>query len=370
MKILQTLKYYAPSNGGTETVVKNIVEGISAIDSAFKFSIYTNNHIKSYQTISSTEKNISVLKVATPLHFRSQPLNFYYPSLKKHIFESDIIHHHYPFPNMELSLLRNKDLLKKKKFIITWHANIQNSRWGWIKKFYTPMMEKLLDLADHIVVTSPQLFSTSDILDKYQKKIQIIPLSFDPLFQFDSEIFRKFPFERPFKLLFVGKLRKYKGVGFLIEAIKNLNVNLAIIGDGEEERNLQEQVTHLNLSSRVKFYKNVDNQRLSEFYADADLFILPSINEAEAFGVVQLEAMASGMPVINTMLNSGVPYVSLNEVTGLTVPPKDVVRLQEAIARICNDPILYETFSKNCLERVKLFSREALAASYLKLYQS
>lgn len=370
MKILQTIKYYTPSNGGMETVVKNIVEGISAIDPAIQFAVLANSHFKSFKSTRNTEKNITVVKEATPVHFRSQPLNVFYPNLKEFILDSDIVHHHYPFPNMELSLLNNMKLLKKRKFVITWHANIQNSRWGWIKEFYKPMTKKLLNMADNIVVTSPQLVLTSDVLDQHQKKIQVIPLGFDPLFQSNSISFRTFPHDRQFKLLFVGRLRKYKGLEYLVDAIKQLNVSLIIIGDGEEEKNLQDQVARLNLQSRVEFHTNVDNKRLSDFYAEADLFVLPSVNEAEAFGVVQLEAMASGMPVINTLLNSGVPYVSLNEVTGLTVPPKDVLNLQKAIIRISSDAILYETFSKNCLDRVKLFSREEMAASYLKVYKS
>ena len=107
---------------------------------------------------------------------------------------------------------------------------------------------------------------------------------------------------------------------------------------------------------------------LFDLYNQSDIFVLPSINEAEAFGVVQLEAMATGLPVINTLLRSGVPYVSLDGLSGYTVPPQNVTELKGAIQRIITDPKKYEEMSFNSLERSKLFTREAMSKAYLDLY--
>lgn len=370
MNVLQTVKYYAPSKGGMESVVQNIVEGVSLIDSNSKFTVYSNSHFASFSKKIFMMSDVKVINEATPLLYKSQPVSLFYNNLTKLILCNDIIHHHYPFPNMELAMLRNKKILRDKKVIITWHANIKNSRWSFIKKYYNPIIERILDFSDHIVVTSPQLLEASDILGRYEQKVSIIPLSFDPNITNGESSPKQFPVKRRFRLLFVGKLREYKGVKYLLEAIKHLDVDLSIVGDGENEQYLKDQVGLLFISNKVRFYKGITNEELSTLYEQSDIFVLPSINEAEAFGVVQLEAMSNGLPVINTNLDSGVPYVSLHNVSGLTVKPKNVGELKCAILSLSSNKEMYEGFSKNSLERSKEFSRRKMAESYLDLYNS
>jgi glycosyltransferase involved in cell wall biosynthesis len=368
MKVLQLVKYYDPCQGGMETVVKNIVEGVVDSSDDLSFTVYSNNHKRNFVKSIKEKKRETIIKEITPVHLKSQPLNFRYPLLKRLIRDNDVIHHHYPFPTMEFTLLRYLKQMSNKKFIITWHANIKNSRWSWIERIYNPMIEKLLDRADSIIVTSPQLFEASSILQKYKEKVQTIPLSFDP--KYSSVTSKKYPSDRSFELLFVGKLRKYKGVEYLIKAIENLEVKLKIVGNGEELQNLLSLVDELNIKNKVTFFSNADDSQLAEFYKKADLFVLPSINEAEAFGVVQLEAMANALPVINTNLKSGVPFVSLNGYSGITVRATDVEGLRVAIEKIISNVELYELYSSNALERVQLFSREKMSEAYMGIYQS
>ncbi|WP_343616113.1 glycosyltransferase [Flavobacterium sp.] len=367
-KILQTVKYYDPCQGGMETVVKNIVEGIIDGYEGVDFTVYSNNHNQVFSKSVEQKNRETIIKEITPIYLKSQPLNLRYPLLKKLIKDNDVIHHHYPFPTMEFTLLRYLKKIKNKKLIITWHANIKNSRWSWIERIYNPMIERLLDRADVIVVTSPQLFEASGLLQKYKEKVITIPLSFDPKFLSASS--KSYPEERNFEILFVGKLRKYKGVEYLIKAIENLDVKLKIVGNGEELQSLQALVENLQIGNKINFYSDVDDEQLSKFYKDADLFVLPSINEAEAFGVVQLEAMANALPVINTKLQSGVPYVSLDNFSGITVEPENVDELKNAIEKIISNKELYELFSSNALERVEEFSRNKMSESYFDIYNS
>jgi glycosyltransferase involved in cell wall biosynthesis len=125
-------------------------------------------------------------------------------------------------------------------------------------------------------------------------------------------------------------------------------------------------------NKNIKFVdlKNANANELVEYYKNADLFVLPSINEAEAFGVVQLEALANGLPVINTNLKSGVPFVSLDDYSGITVESKNRDALRNAIEKVISNKELYELYSFNALERVKLFSREKMSEAYKKIYQS
>jgi rhamnosyl/mannosyltransferase len=368
MKIVQLVKYYDPCQGGMESVVKNLVEGVIDYSTDISFTVYSNNHRLNFVKVIAERNREIIVKEITPAYLKSQPLNLRYPSLKKLINENDIIHHHYPFPTMEFTLLRYLKNMGNKKLVITWHANIKNSRWSWIEKIYNPMIEKLLDRADAIVVTSPQLFNASEILQKYKHKVQTISLSFDPKFKTASP--KKYPVDRCFNILFVGKLRKYKGVEFLIKAVENLNIRLKIVGNGEELTSLRELVEVLNIRDKITFVSDANDKQLSSCYKEADLFVLPSINEAEAFGVVQLEAMANGLPVINTNLESGVPFVSLNDYSGITVEPKDIEGLTHAIAKLINNKELYELYSLNALERVESFSREKMSKAYAEIYQS
>lgn len=368
MKVVQLVKYYDPCQGGMETVVKNIVEGVVNGSNDISFTVYSNNHKQNFEKFVQKKNRETIIKEITPVYLKSQPLNLRYPSLKRLIKEHDVIHHHYPFPTMELTLLRYFKQMAGKKFVITWHANIKNSRWSWIERIYNPMIERLLDRADIIIVTSPQLFEASIILQKYKEKVKTIPLSFNP--NYSSVDSKKYPCDRCFELLFVGKLRKYKGVDYLIKAIKNLDVKLKIIGNGEEFQSLTSLVEELNIENKVTFVPNADDKQLLEFYQKADLFVLPSINEAEAFGVVQLEAMANGLPVVNTNLKSGVPFVSLNNYSGITVNAKDSEGLRIAIEKIICNKELYELYSSNALERVKMFSRDKMAQGYEEIYKS
>jgi glycosyltransferase involved in cell wall biosynthesis len=368
MKVIQLVKYYDPCQGGMETVVKNIVQGIIDSSDDIRFTVYSNNHKQNFVKAIKEKERETIIKEITPFYLKSQPLNLRYPSLKKLIKDNDVIHHHYPFPTMEFALLRYFKKMSGKKFIITWHANIKNSRWSWIERVYNPMIEKVLDRADAIVVTSPQLFEASQILQKYADKVHTIPLSFDP--KYATTISKKYPEDRSFQLLFVGKLRKYKGVEYLLNAIVDLDVKLNIVGNGEELESLKSIVEILQIGNKVTFISNANDEQLAAFYKEADLFVLPSINEAEAFGVVQLEAMANGLPVINTNLESGVPFVSLHDYSGITVEPKNINELKEAIEKMINNRELYELYSSNALDRVNLFSREKMSKAYIEIYKS
>jgi glycosyltransferase involved in cell wall biosynthesis len=367
MNILQIVKYFYPSKGGMESVVKDLSEGLCSFGKNINITVYTNSNFLSFKTTKLVSSNLIVIFEKTILFFKSQPVRLRYKSLVRLISEADIIHHHFPYPNIEFWLLFYRRKLLSKKLIITWHANVENSRWSILFSFYKPVIKRLLRLADKIVVTSPNLFDNSKLLFEFKEKVVVIPLSYNPTISSIS-IPRKFPTGRKFKILFVGKLRKYKGLKYLIEAVKDLDVQLYIIGDGEERENLLSLVRFYDINKKVFFFNNVSNDDLRKFYFESDLFILPSINEAEAFGIVQLEAMANGLPVINTNLNSGVPFVSIDKYSGYTVIPSDSSGLKYAISEILNNPKLYEEFSINALNRAKDFTIDAMVSSYLKIY--
>lgn len=366
MKILQLIKYFEPSKGGMESVAKNLVTGLQKINNNLQITVFCNNHLPDNKNRIEHLLGVKVLRIKS-FFLKSQPISLFFSGLKREIENSDVVHHHYPFPTMELALLRYRNILKKKKFIITWHANIQNSRWAWIEKFYNPIIIKLLNVADIIIVTSPQLLEYSNVLQSFKDKIEVIPLSFE---SHEQNILPKTLDNQAPRLLFVGKLRAYKGIKYLLEAVKELDVFLDIVGNGEEEKMIKDYIHSNCLNDKVFLHNDVNDNDLKEFYRNANIFVFPSINEAEAFGVVQLEALSYGLPVINTNLKSGVPYVSLDNITGFTVNPSDSEVLKNAINKLINNKELYSTFSKNALDRIKGFTNEKMVEDYFKVYTS
>jgi glycosyltransferase involved in cell wall biosynthesis len=134
-------------------------------------------------------------------------------------------------------------------------------------------------------------------------------------------------------VLGVGRLIYYKGFEHLVRAMGDVQATALIAGDGPLSGALAAEATRLGVADRVVLLGRVNEADLKACYHACDVFALPSIERSEAFGIVQLEAMACGRPVVNTRLDSAVPHVSLDGLTGLTVPPGDPAALAAACAR-------------------------------------
>ena len=143
-----------------------------------------------------------------------------------------------------------------------------------------------------------------------------------------------------FVVLFVGRLVPYKGVDVLLQAMRGLDASAVIVGDGPLRAALEQQADALGVSDRVSFRGTLSEDALAELYATCDVLALPSTTAAEAFGLVQVEAMARGKPVVSTRVASGVPWVNQDGVTGFTVPPGDPDALRSALGRLQQDPDL------------------------------
>jgi rhamnosyl/mannosyltransferase len=168
--------------------------------------------------------------------------------------------------------------------------------------------------------------------------------------------------------LFVGRLVPYKGVDVLIDAVAGLPLTTLVVGEGPERAALEARAAAR--SARVAFAGEVDNETLAALYTACDLFVLPSVTRAEAFGMVQLEAMASGKPVISTNLQSGVPWVNRHGETGLVVEPGDAAALRDAIVRLMNDAELRGTLGQAASARVlREFTVSQMVTRTVSLYR-
>lgn len=362
MKVLQISKLYYPWIGGIEKVVQDIAEGL-------KGKVDIEVLVCQPKGCGKTEliNGIKVTKATSFGIFWSMPISFTFPFiLAWKSREVDILHFHLPFPLGVISYLLMAS--KQAKVVVTYHSDIVRQKK--IIKLYRPFLHRFLKRADKILVTSPNLLKFSENLAPYREKCTVIPLWID-LDKFGQPLEKEISSEINPKeriVLFVGRLTYYKGLEYLIEAMQYVDAKLLIVGEGKLRIRFEKKIKSLNLDKKIIFLGKVSDDELKYYYQICDVFVLPSIEPSEAFGLVQLEAMAYGKPVVNTYLPTGVPYVSINGETGLTVPPRNSKALGEAINKILNDKELATKFSKNAKKRAKKFQKEKILRRIYEIY--
>ena len=293
------------------------------------------------------------------------------PSLAVHLAraEADLIVLHEPNP---MALLMYFLVRPRAQLVIWYHSEVVRPRWRYLL-FYHPFLEFALRRASRIVITSPPMAGAQALADHLEKAV-VIPYGLEveryqatPAVVARADALRERA--RDPILLFVGRLVTYKGLEVLLQALPGLQAQTVIIGDGPLRRRLEEMVRELGLGDRVQFLGEVtDEERNTWLYACAAL-VLPSITRQEAFGVVQLEAMLCGRPVVSTDLPTGVPWVNVNGKTGLVVRPNDVVSLRTALDRLVADGALRCSLGAAAQARaVNTFTADRMCTTAVTLY--
>ena len=171
-------------------------------------------------------------------------------------------------------------------------------------------------------------------------------------------------------ILFVGLLRYYKGVSYLIEAMQSVAGHLLVAGRGPMGQEWESLAQRLGLGDRVSFLGHVRDEELVDLYHACDVFVLPAIHRSESWGAVQIEAMACGKPVICTELGTGTSFVNLHGQTGLVVPPADSGALASALNLLIGDNQLRKTMGRQARERAQgEFSLPSMVQRTLQLYR-
>jgi rhamnosyl/mannosyltransferase len=360
MKILELGKFYPPVRGGIETLLKSLCEGFVRKGAEVECVVANNRAATLRENINGV--NVQRLRSFGTL-FSTSLCPGYIAAAKKS--NANIWHTHFPNPNADRAILAAPD---RARIVITYHSEIV--RQAWMMKLYGPIVERTLRRADRIVVASPKHLEHCRFLQPHLKKCVVIPFGIDA-----AKLTAPIPISlhmptgpRPI-LLTVGRLVGYKGHRYLIEAMRNIQATLWIVGSGPLENELRQQAAQSGLSERVHFLGNVADDQLPALYQACDIFVLPSITPNEAFGVVQLEAMACGKPVVSCDLASGVPWVNQHEATGLIVPPRDANALGNAIQKIANDSALANRLGEAGRARVaNEFTEQRMIDSYHNLF--
>jgi glycosyltransferase involved in cell wall biosynthesis len=304
----------------------------------------------------------------------SVPVSPSYASALAHC-SGDILHIHEPFPLADLALaLRPEVLHNFKCMVVTWHGDI--ARQSWALPLYRHLVHPVLRRADRIFASSPSLVENSLFLKPHRDRCTVLPLGLDLSWTAGFDLRRKRveeirrTFKAPF-ILFVGRLVYYKGLRYLVESLGMVpDARLVIIGSGPLKRALEQQIDELRLEDRATILPHVPDDELHAFYEACDLLVLPSTERSEAFGLVQIEAMACAKPVVSTEIGTGTTFINQNGVTGITVPPREPKALARAINELLADQDLRIRLGRRGRERaLEEFTVEQMVARTLVAYR-
>lgn len=343
IKILQFGKFYPPDMGGIEKVMQDLCDGLN--QRGIVCDVLCSNSSNHFQ-IDTTPYGAKIYRTASFGRLASTSIS---PQmifkLRELINHYDIIHIHLPDPMATLALfLANID---NKKIILHWHSDIINQKF--LLNFFLPLQSWILKRADIIIATSEKYIQESPYLQRYKDKCVCIPIGID----FPTP--KEFPSKRSNIILSVGRLVPIKGFEYLIKSALYLpeNFHIHIVGDGKQEykQKLQSLINSLKLQNRVFLLGSKTQNELKEIYPKANCFVLPSLQES--YGIVLLEAMASGLPLVCTKLSpSGSDWINQDGETGFVIPPKDPQAIANAILKIQNN---YTKISKRSQKRFKIF---------------
>ena len=332
-KILHISKYYYPYYGGIEDVAQTIVRELKPFHTQ-KIICFNDRNI----TETDIVEDVEVYRIASVGTFFSQPIpKGYHTALKKLIkeFKPDYIHLHMPNPVVTLFLL-NMDLSGIKLYI-HWHADISGQKF--LYSLYKDYENKLLLRADKIIATSQIYLEHSEPLRNFLYKSVIVPNTIneqkfpDKADDADKiEQIRKLYGNKKI-LFFIGRHVPYKGIEYLIECEKLVDDDCVFVvaGKGPLTKRLETQAAH---SDRIKFIGKISDEELRLYLKASYLFLFPSINRSEAFGVALAEALYCGLPAVSFDIEgSGVTWVNKNNYSGVVVKNFD----KQAFARTINE---------------------------------
>src|SRR5262245_33485931 len=346
LRVLHVGKYYPPARGGIETVVETLCRG--ECESADSRALVIS---RSGPTTSALVDGVPVVRVASLATVGAVSIA---PMLPFHVARAraDVMVLHEPNPMALVAYALARPAIP---LVVWFHSEVIRPRWRY-RFCYRPFLEFALRRASRIVVASPPLREVEALAD-HRHKCVVVPFglrldryALTPRIAARVESIRRTA-TRPI-LLFVGRLLDYKGVDVMLRAVPGLEADVMIVGDGPRRSELRELARELGVADRVHFLGEVDDDGLLAWCHACDALVLPSVTRQEAFGMVQLEAMLCGHPVVSTDLGTGVAWVNQHERTGLVVPPGDSSALHQALRRIVTDSALRQSLGEAARTRV------------------
>lgn len=360
LRVLHVGKFYPPHRGGMESHVETLCRELMA-DVDVEVLVSADGP----RTVRETVDGVPVARIGTVATLASASVN---PGMARAIRRSgaDVVHFHHPNPTAVLSYLASG---RRGSLVVTYHSDIIRQRV--LGALFTPVLHRFLRGAHAILASSPDYARSSPVLRAHADRVRIVPFGIrtEGFERADPEAVARLRARYgPRMVLGVGRLVYYKGFDYLVRAMQAVDGRLVILGDGPLRAPLEALAAELGVADRVTLAGAVPE--LAPYYHAAEVFALPAVARSEAFGLVQLEAMAAGLPVVNTRIDSGVPFVSRDGESGITVPPADVRALAGALGHLLDAPALRARLGEGARERVRReFGLGRMVADTLALYR-
>jgi glycosyltransferase involved in cell wall biosynthesis len=367
-RVLVIAPNFYPKAGGVETYVRETGKRIAK--KGYEITVLSPRYGDEPK-----EENVDGLKVKRSRRFFSLSNMNFFPGVFFRIRkeEFDLMHLHHPDPVGNISgwFWAKR---KNKPYVVTYHADI--SRKDLLRKIAAPIYENLflkriLREAEFVTTTTPIYPKISCVLSKMKLETVTVPCGYDSsrfIPKNPQTLKKKLGLEKKKVILYLGRLNYYKGLPYLIEAYRQIrqkmpDTALVIAGSGPEEKKLKE----LSRGLGIIFTGRVPDKEMAEYYSLAEVYVLPSVYEAEGFGISLLEAMACGVPVVTTNL-SGMPYVVNFGKAGLLCEPRDSKELAQKILILMENKGERATVLKNAKGWVSNFTWDRVSKELEKVY--
>lgn len=366
ISVVHVAKYYPPVSGGMERVVESLCSSTRGHVDSRVIAFNTSR-----ATIEDDVDGVNVMRLGVDLVAGSVPISRRLPgALRRARADVMVLHEPNPWALLSAAIAR-----PRMPLAIWFHSEVIRPRLQYAL-FYEPLVRAVYGRARRIIVSSPALAEHARALVPYRDRIRVIPFGIDlsrwratPAIEARAAEIRRSANGRPL-VLFAGRMVPYKGLDVLLRALAPLDVAAILVGDGPSRTAAMQTARAIGADGRVQFPGEVPAVELVALCHACDLLVLPSVTRAEAFGYVQLEAMACRKPVVSTRLESGVPWVNRHGETGLTVPPGDAAALRDAIATLAADPRLRAQLGEAGRARVESeFSLARMAERTIAVYE-
>jgi glycosyltransferase involved in cell wall biosynthesis len=373
MRILQVGKFFPPPFGGVESVCLTMHEELNKVARA---DIVVANHAPSLEV--SEHFGGKVVKLPSYGTLLSQPLvPSLFPWLRRELRGGsyDLVHLHLPNPLADLALQASGTSLP---IVLTWHADVLGKQA--VARVYQPIADRMVARAAAIVAATPKHFPSMGQLDqRHADKFACVPFGFDAS-RMDAtpETLRRAAELRAkwagdVVVLAVGRHVPYKGFEYLVRAARELpeSMRVVIVGDGPLRESLMALARELGVDARVVFPGAIPGSELKAAFHACDIFCLPSVTRAEAFGVATAEAMMCAKPAVCCELGNGVNYLNRDDVTSLVVPPRDPAALAAMLRRLAADPALRARLGTAGQRMIREeYSLEAMRTRLMDVYRT
>ena len=367
-------------NGGIERHMKLLCSGLADLDIDVTYLVAGDSLLTKDSQVEATTNSYRMVEAATLGTFFStavSPMQVIKAMQMHRQQPFDVVHLHFPNP---LAHLASFLLPANIKRVITWHSDI--IRQKRLLAMYLPFLRRIALRADALIAATPAHFTSSTQIPSSLPiaKQHVIPYGRDfsdlTLTTATAELCASIKTKAKSistsgHIIFaLGRHVYYKGFDVLLEAMHYIDAQLILGGDGPLKAELQQQAERLSITHKVIFTGSIPEADLAAYFNACDVFCLPSVEQSEAFGLVQLEAMACGKPVVCTQLNNGVNVVNQAGVTGLAVPVRDAAAMAEALNTLLNDDALRSKLGRQAkTHAICGYSLTAMSNSHVALYQ-